>query len=595
MNKKTLSSFVRRCSIRTIVLLAGTFLLASCGEDMVDGDRLPDGKYPVTFTATGLEAMATTRVATDGTWTEGDEVAVMIGNNVKKYVSIGSGTTTTLKAAPGVSPYFWQSSSEKMTVRACYPYEAHPSAGFTVQTDQSGRDFDGYRQSDFLFAAKDMSFKIKEGLTFKHMPAKVVINLKAGDSVLESDVADATVTLVNQAATSGAILYDPATGDTDAGVLPPSTTTTVITPKTIQTVTSGYQKTVQALLVPKQMTNTPFVKVKTGGNTYYYTPANDTDGILHSSKEYTYNITVRKDGLEVLLAENGEWTSAGETSIGSKELAPGYSASDLKPGDYYYSDGTWSDGGYRKYPDGSTTVLDIKPVLTNPNTGAARTVIGLVFYAGDVAKDDEKLKNGNISDGGSFSGLGDTSTGSHGLVVALKDASPGVVWGTWGTVTNIGTGNNGDTGGDAKLCGYSNSLAIQVWNTQYSDNQITAYPPITDYASSHTAPANSSGWYLPSIRELSTLCSGWKKDSWAVGNTYGGIDDNSLVKTINDKLTALNSSSNGSADAIVGYWYWSSSESSEIGGVFFVTMDTGRIGVGAKTYAGSRVRAILAF
>lgn len=576
MNKKTLSSFVRRCSIRTTVLLAGTFLLASCGEDTADGDRLPDGKYPVTFTATGLEAMATTRATTDGTWTDGDEVAVMIGNDVKKYVSIGSGSTTTLKAAPGVSPYFWQSSTEKMTVRACYPYEASSSAGFTVQTDQSGRDFDGYQQSDFLFAAKDMYFRIKEGLTFKHMPAKVVINLKAGDGVIESDVAGATVTLVNQATTSDAIIYDPTTGNAYANTLPAGTTTTAITPKTMQTVTSGYQKTVQALLVPKQMESTPFIKVETGGNTYYYTPANDTDGDLHSSNQYTYDITVRKDRLAVSLAENGEWgnVESENKDVTSKEVVENFTASDLKPGDYYYSDGSWSDGGYRKYSDGSTTVQDIMPVLTHPTTGAERTCIGIVFYVGDVAKDDAQLK----------SKIGDTSTGNHGLVVALKDGGS-AKWGTYDTNTNIGTGENGD-----KLCGYSNSLAMKEWNTNNSNNPITAYTEFAKYSVS--TPVNSSGWYFPSIRELSTLCSGWK-DNWSSNNYYGGTDNGALINTINDKLTALNNSSSGTSETITDN-YWSSSE----GGsryVYFVGMRDGKAFLDFKETWSFSVRAILAF
>lgn len=45
----------------------------------------------------------------------------------------------------------------------------------------------------------------------------------------------------------------------------------------------------------------------------------------------------------------------------SKELAPGYKPTDLKLGDYYYSDGTTSDGGYRKYADGTTAILNICP------------------------------------------------------------------------------------------------------------------------------------------------------------------------------------------------------------------------------------------
>lgn len=66
-------------------LLAGTFLLASCSNenDVSDGDRLPEGQYPVTLTATGLGTTATTRTTADDLWDSGEAVAVKIGDEVK--------------------------------------------------------------------------------------------------------------------------------------------------------------------------------------------------------------------------------------------------------------------------------------------------------------------------------------------------------------------------------------------------------------------------------------------------------------------------------------------------------------------------------
>ena len=83
--------------------MAGILLLAGCTQDKpVDtsqGEMLPEGKYPMTFTVTGLEATATTRGAADGKWDGGEEVAVQVGDVVKKYVAVGSGESTTLQPA----------------------------------------------------------------------------------------------------------------------------------------------------------------------------------------------------------------------------------------------------------------------------------------------------------------------------------------------------------------------------------------------------------------------------------------------------------------------------------------------------------------
>ena len=83
--------------------MAGMLLLAGCTQDKLadtsQGEMLPEGKYPMTFTVTGLEATATTRGTTDGTWDGGEEVAVQVGDVVKKYVAVGSGESTTLQPA----------------------------------------------------------------------------------------------------------------------------------------------------------------------------------------------------------------------------------------------------------------------------------------------------------------------------------------------------------------------------------------------------------------------------------------------------------------------------------------------------------------
>lgn len=65
-----------------------------------------------------------------------------------------------------------------------------------------------------------------------------------------------------------------------------------------------------------------------------------------------------------------------------QKVKQSFTADELKIGDYFYSDGTWSDGGLRKrYDDGSVAIAEPKPapVMVNPATGAGRAVVGIVF------------------------------------------------------------------------------------------------------------------------------------------------------------------------------------------------------------------------
>lgn len=76
----------------------------------------------------------------------------------------------------------------------------------------------------------------------------------------------------------------------------------------------------------------------------------------------------------------GDWTDDSDYNVTSKEVRR-FTAEQLKVGDYFYSDGTWSDGGLRKlYRDGKREIANPKPAPVNKSEiGASRTVIGIVF------------------------------------------------------------------------------------------------------------------------------------------------------------------------------------------------------------------------
>lgn len=446
-------------------------LMAASCSDLTDdgGTTLPDGMYPMTFTA-AVDGLTATRATTDNTWTEGDKVAIQIGNDVKEYAAASGGKLTVVSG----DPFYWQSTAA-ITVNAWYPYSASKPADTELRVKANQGEGSNYQASDYMEAVDATVAFNNPALAFKHRTAKVVVTLAAGEGV--TGVADATVTFVNQTGVDGGM--------------------EVISKK--ETPGDG-ATTYTALLIPQQMQNLKFIKVTLRGNDYFYTPTGQNDANLMGGNRYTYTVTVTKNGLAVTAGGATEWNSGPTTDVTSKEPASGYSVSDLKIGDYYYSDGTWSDGGYRKYSDNTTAILPVMPVLTDAD-GGPRTVIGIVLKAGKDGegsewKDDCEYK---------LKGTTNPMTDIHGYVLGLYDAKDGrgsTVTSQWGPyrlkVEHADMNREQNTG----FYGYKNTNAIKAFAGE-NGKTLQADFPATYYATkayedSYPAPANSSGWFLPS-------------------------------------------------------------------------------------------------
>lgn len=538
-------------------LLLSAALVTSCTQEVALDNDLPEGKYPMEFSATVSGLTLTRGTADNSKWAGTEKVAVMAGSDVKSYNAAADGALTS------TDPLYWQIATETKTVSAWYPYSGSLPATFDVKKDQSGT---GYQESDFLYAKPaQLSFGGDKKLTFKHLAAKVTVNLKKDKSLTESDdaITNATVTFLNQPLRSGNIT--PSNG----AVAQQTAGGTEITPKGITPATGGFLKTVQALLVPQQMKNQQFIKVVAEGNTYYYTP---TDANLAAGNQYTYQITVKKTGLAVTLSESSEWGNGGNVAVEGKVPDAGYSASDLKVGDYYYSDGMWSDGGYRKYDSGaSTALLDIRPVLTDA-AGNSRTVVGIVFWVKDITDEDPLLKI-------------DKPGCTHGLVVALHDASAGSFWSTNSEdITSNWLSSQGNTYGittletENKMQGYANTKALAAYNAEKGGGSALRVLPVDligTYAT--TAPANSSGWYWPSFMELKYMCWGQNNGSGVAGKDM-----------LNTQLGKVGGTSFQSR------YYWSSTETYN-NSAWNVHFNYGDVYYDFKHFNEYRVRAVLAF
>lgn len=555
-----------------VTLLLFPVFLPSCTDDAADGDRLPDGMYPMTFITT-VQGLTQTRATVDNTWTGGEEVAVKVGNEVKKYTAASSGALTLSDAG---NPHYW--TNRTMTVQAWHSatYSDTRPTNFTVQQDQNSDA--NYQNSDMLYAIQSVTYSSGSpvSLAFKHLPVKVVVNLKADtqNGITADEVTNATVTLMNQTFTSGTITVDESSQT--CTVAQATGGSEVITPRKLTSVATDYQQTLQALLVSQQMKDTKFIKVTIGADAaardYYYTPTTDVDGKLEAGNQYTYDITVKKTGLAVTVQNNGmQWTdnsinggdpavkdyyvitlpSASTTGLSNvvvtnsqgqtisaesdgvsyhlpaasvafsisytsanamKSFVPVSGLADFsrtgnsnsftanytrvcsditlsyddyaEVGDYYYSDGTWRPG-------------------STPPSGSGATAIGVVFYTG-VGPDDA------LSNYSSISGM----TKIHGYVVAAKDLlnSANTSYGgklpknSYGYLSEFDVPEI-ENNNRRSYNGYAVTKIIrEKYISKNTEYEFPAFAACATYGSeTQAAPANSSGWYLPSAAMLPAI------------------------------------------------------------------------------------------
>ena len=237
----------------------------------------------------------------------------------------------------------------------------------------------------------------------------------------------------------------------------------------------------------------------------------------------------------------------------------------LAAGDFYYSDGNICPGD-----------------ASNPPSEGC---IGIVFWLGDATAKDKTLKDAHPGC-------------THGLVVALKDASESTVWQSPSASVQSWLNINGNflavesgTGADTPLNniqGYNNTKAIEAFNADNSNsgNKVQAVEAVVDYRSEVPAPDNSSGWYLPSEKELTLLCGQEVSDIY--WNDSGGTDNRDLI---NGKLRSISD-----AVQISSAGFWSSTGNSGGYGYIAFRVDFGN---GRVHYAGEnetyRVRCSFAF
>lgn len=247
--------------------------------------------------------------------------------------------------------------------------KGYPSLTFTNKTAQTD-----FLLADPLINKDNTQNSIK--FNFKHALAKVSFYVKNGDATSGKKVHSFAV----HSRQSGKYTFN------GTGFVYTSANTTMREDAIINTPVDIPQNTTDKVLLetlfihPDTETNISLTYSINGNDANKVEIANQkvpATPALASGANINYIITVNKDNYTITASNEKEWAQGSENKITY------YEAKDLKIGDYYYSDGTWSDGGLigidkkTKTRIWKSTLPD--PDLVNPETNVARQCIGVVF------------------------------------------------------------------------------------------------------------------------------------------------------------------------------------------------------------------------
>lgn len=496
---RLLPSFRRnlRRLMMPVAMCSVALMAASCSKATDDdGTTLPEGMYPIEFTATGLQATLLTRTTVDGTWDGSEQIAIKIENDVKKYViDDANKDKVPLKAA---SEMFYYQTRSPFLASAWYcgtGYDSVRPTEWTVETNQNTEK--NYQKSDFLYAYDTFGFMWgNSSLHFFHQTAKVTVHILSGDHTPADVTADKIVSLTigdsdNMSLKGGWAAPTDEWKDEKSNVYgswsASSATKGVITAQSFgeQSITlDGGGKTLslasyQALVIPQTIdANSRLFKIYIKGYSqfYYIVPAGGIE--WKAGTEHIYYITIEGTKLSVTTSESIGWDTDGASSSGSVTFIGDKFAENAAVGDFYMSDGTLVDNKADFLTDKQKTAC-----------------IGIGYCVDKTFIKDKSTKKSQYP---------------HGLVVALKDAGSC----NWDGITKA----------------------------------------VNDYKKSTVTSNNSSGWYCPNDNELKYICRGTNYDSPTINGAKLLNTQYKKLESYADQFTQQEQSNNESTS------YWTSTE-----------------------------------
>lgn len=435
MNKR-----IKRTAVsRWMAMTAAALTLGACSQSEEAVETLPEGKYPIELTATGLEPAVTpmTRATVDGNWDGVSEVAVQVDGVVKKYTVTPDGATIGAQAQlTSTDPFYWKSTAD-IKVSAWWPYSATKPATVALVADQS--DEAKYQGSDQIEAVNQDVKYTAPTLKFTHRTAKVCVNVVSASGAAMA-VDGVTVSLGSNTVKP----YNPADGNYRC-LIPGGTATDA---------------------------NKLSVKITIDGATYVYThPSAYT---FDANKQYTFTLTVKRDGIQLNGCTISAWDTSAEEVKGEAKQ-PGYTVDEQGVWHIQNADGlkAWADA-VKESSDGNVSAIlenDIEmPALADGETsnwtpvgkgyeyggtfdGNGKTISGLVvneqlagftykIKAGGAVK-NLTLKDARIEGTSSRFSTGAVAAQNDGTIENCRVAGNSVIGGTGNQAGGVVGTNNG--------------------------------------------------------------------------------------------------------------------------------------------------------
>lgn len=250
-----------------------------------------------------------------------------------------------------------------------------------------------------------------------------------------------------------------------------------------------------------------------------------------------------------------------------------------------------ADGSFMKYDAGVTLTTEQKA-----------NVRGIVFWTTAETTTEGRIAPASLKDDKIMQA--DFPNCTHGLIVALEDIPEGKFWqkqtediGDWQATTfeaeNKGKYKSiaslkGDTDPIRYILGYQNTKLLKAYNAQCEENRkVLPVSLLETWEATNPAPANTTGWFIPSVKEL-----------WML--VYKDVDNFDSSTSYNDTSVVVDASLEKVGCGVLNNQdYWSSLED-EYSSVmaYFVSLYYATLGTGMKTNYYNNiyyVRAVCAF
>ncbi len=455
-------------------------------------------------------------------WDEGDRIGISGVSGTKAYINTEYRVADRAKGSFSAvgSGIFYQTPAE-VTFTAYYPYTASPIAGkepvITGNTRAAAQSAASQSGIDYLWAQAAGSYKKEVNFSFEHRMSRLSLAFTAGADINLSELTSYTVHGLKMEGT-----FDTATGIATATGAP-------------EPLTISNPALTSLILYPQATGGSVKISAVVSSQTYSCN-LNITE--LKAGMDYTISIKVSKTGLTVTSGTISDWGDGG--SFGGNATMP----IPARKGDFFYSDGTYS------------TQLD-----------AAKTCIGIVFWTPADANPDPAAKTpASLTDDKIMNA--DFPDCTHGLVVALNDCSEQVEWmkdydyniynefqskdyfmpSNKDKYRPIACGTD-KTDELNYILGYQNTKILKAykeWNDG-SAPEISVLQSLEGFSSQNPAPKNTTGWFVPSAKELCLLV------NIDQDNVYMVRADETHRNYINNQLKNVNGTE-------LGRTLWSSTE-----------------------------------